>query len=95
MRDIAVGDLVVVVRGTPCCGYSANTIGMIFSVFSIEPGNNFFCNGCGKMLGGTHRVVTGELGIHATASVRRIPPLSEKEEQENGQDNKIERGVPA
>ena len=79
-RPIAVGDLVQVVRPTPCCG-NENNLSRIFVVEAIGRFGDF-CMYCGRRV----RLVSaqGLVGAGTTNSVRlsrlkRIPPLDELE----------------
>lgn len=76
MKPIAVGDLVQVVKPTPCCGTDIEHVGHVFRVTGFQMLG--FCKFCDFRHG--HRSIRG----HAHGSVRedrlkRIPPLDELE----------------
>jgi len=50
---IKKGDLVMVVRGTVCCGFASERIGIVYTVTSIDEFINAQCRGCGTK----HRVL--------------------------------------
>jgi hypothetical protein len=46
MKEFKKGDLVMVVRGNPCCG-EGKTTGKVFTVEKIKPSSSTgLCNGC-------------------------------------------------
>jgi hypothetical protein len=83
MSGIAVGDLVVVARGMPCCGHRTGAEGSIFVVSAIEPYAQEICISCKAPLplptAFGHR---GGKGFDLPR-LRRIPPLSELDEAEH------------
>lgn len=50
MGDIKPGDLVMVVRPTPCCGHPGK-VGIPFTVISIDVLEDGMCHACGGNLG--------------------------------------------
>lgn len=47
MSAIKAGDLVMVVRPTPCCGTPTKTNGVVFVVVKVETRGPFYCKTCG------------------------------------------------
>lgn len=80
-RPIQVGDLVVIVKESPCCA-STNSLGIIFRVKAIRPrGVGSRCNGC-KATRPAETAVAESYSDHFVTDIdrlRRIPPLSELE----------------
>ena len=76
-RPIAVGDLVQVVRPTPCCG-NETALGITYRVVSKNSAWRYACIYCGASLEGD--VADKMLGFGALVSrLKRIPPLDELE----------------
>lgn len=76
MSEIKAGDVVVIVKPTPCCGYTGQ-IGVVFTVkwLAYVAG---ICNTCGSGLIGTF-VFEVEDGGAPRALVRKIEPLEDPE----------------
>jgi hypothetical protein len=84
-KPISVGDLVVVVRGMPCCGALTKRNGLFFKVSAISPDNGAACDSCGKIGGEMH--AKDENGLRFDISrLKRIPPLSELESEKRDED---------
>ena len=79
-KPISVGDLVVVVRGTKCCG-AGRHVGKIFKVTGFIDQGYIACSACGRVRSVQLRTAFG-ISIHPGYDVnrlKRIPPLSELE----------------
>lgn len=79
MSEIKVGDLVVVVKPTLCCG-RGESVGKIFTVTGFR--KDHLCV-CGDRSSGTYAVMDDGFNRRAIARLRRIPPLSELETTEH------------
>ncbi len=90
MSDIKVGDLVVVVRGSSCCGWNGD-LGRIFKTegqMIVSPPQTWRCSHCGLTgpFRTAHRYLTDyKQDLFHEGRLRRIPPLSELGEVENEQ----------
>jgi len=78
-ENIQVGDLVIVVKPTPCCGYFGD-VGKIFTVLDIEgpKGTYSECWQCGKVVDECDAQEKDDYW-HDLKTLKRIPPLSELE----------------
>ena len=86
MSDIKVGDLVVVVRGAPCCGNTQH-LGLVFRVAVIFPLEGH-CNHCGEEPPpqyGADYELESDSGF-SLSTLKRIPPLSELEGERTQED---------
>jgi hypothetical protein len=80
MSAIKVGDLVMVVRGMPCCGRDTRALGMTYVVGKIYEYQNHYCSYCKAPLGtGLAAVASGSNVGVANHRLKRIPPLDELE----------------
>jgi hypothetical protein len=72
MSDIKAGDLVMVVRGAPCCG-ATKFLGMPFKVFDVRT-KEAQCNICGK--GGIWPIVCVDktYAFHMSEVIKIDPP---------------------
>lgn len=87
MSEIKKGDLVMVVRGNPCCGHQTGAEGMVFiaDYVSVE-GRDFLCDGCDRPLPGDWvSGCPGRMGIYAGRLTKIDPPA---------QDTTIDAGEP-
>ena len=74
MSDIKAGDVVMVVKPTPCCG-SKNKIGFAFRVVSVIRLADGQCWGCGKRFSATIADVEGGgFGPQLSRLIRIDPP---------------------
>ena len=87
-KEIQVGDLVVVVKPTYCCGY-ARSLGMTFVVNKIMEGPSR-CGNCGA-IDETLDALKPDGDWAELGRLKRIPPLKELE----GQRTEEERREPA
>ena len=79
-EPIKVGDLVQVVRPTPC-GHNT-VVGRVFVVKSISRGSSFnWCLSCGHRWGPEDQAESGAYFGASLWRLKRIPPLSELEGQ--------------
>jgi len=79
MENIKVGDLVMVIKPIPCCGYDKR-IGMISTVEQIVE-RGMYCTICGHNFGtSTHTIVNG-IGF-SFDRLKKIPPLEEQDKIE-------------
>ena len=78
-KPISVGDLVQVIRGTPCCG-SGRTLGEIHRVTALRKTEALMCNRCLTIDSGmTVAELEGEDKVCEVSRLKRIPPLDELE----------------
>ena len=86
MKLISVGDLVVVVKPTPCCG-SSELVGTIFIVkeFTDNPTRCKFC----KVMRNYDMRVRGLSTVYELYRLKRIPPLSELDNIHQSEPEKI------
>ena len=82
MSQIKPGDLVMIVRGTPCCGATRGNLGIPFIVGSVED-CRVWCNDCGseRMV----RLVEAESGdpnAEAGMLIKIDPPAQDVETRE-------------
>ena len=76
---IAVGDLVMVVRPSPCCGSDLAVGRRIFTVASLDFDSGT-CSGCGANIPPVKAAFNENNGKHYQLNrLKRIPPLSELE----------------
>lgn len=76
MSEIKAGDVVVIVKPTPCCG-DTGKIGVVFTVDWLAYAAGI-CNACGAGLIGAF-VLEDEAGGAPRALVRKIEPLADPE----------------
>lgn len=77
-KPISVGDLVVLVKPTPCCGDERN-VGRFFTVLSLTKKPGFpWCNHCAAERQ-TLSVQIADKGWVELYRLKRIPPLDELE----------------
>jgi hypothetical protein len=82
VSGIAVGDLVVVARGMPCCGARTGAEGTMFIVNAIYPCPDEFCIFCKASL--SPSTAFGSRGrSFDLPRLRKIPPLAELKETEH------------
>lgn len=72
-EPIKVGDLVVIVRPTPCCG-KTNSLGIVFITAPALPFTD--CTHCGVRVEGPAMKVVGREDYYLISRLKRIPPLS-------------------
>lgn len=84
-EPIVKGDLVVVIRGTPCCNNTRH-LGKIFTVAGIMTNGDTKCSRCFKNLGDIDILCTERINNHAAGFARsmlkKVKPLSELESYE-------------
>lgn len=85
--EIKVGDMVMVVRGAPCCGQMMGfSLGSVFSVLETKHWDNVDCLCCGKHWpNGADAVGLWPVGNSNNSGVdasmlKKLPPLSEDDE---------------
>jgi hypothetical protein len=85
-EPIQAGDLVQVVRDSPCeCGKARSALGEIFSVIKVRMSRDLRCVGCKKPAPVQKIVATsGEMNgrsemVYELWRLKRIPPLKELE----------------
>jgi hypothetical protein len=78
MSDIKVGDLVMVVKPSMCCG-NPIAMGVVF-VAGRGDADLFMCRHCGHKYQGIDATYNASSGYYfATQRLKRIPPISELE----------------
>jgi len=80
MKPLSVGDLALVYKPAPCCGYSGD-VGRHFIVQAIagdEYGDST-CDQCGETYASTDALEVDDTW-HDIRTLKRIPPLSELDE---------------
>lgn len=81
-EPIVKGDLVVVIRGTPCCNNTRH-LGKIFTVAGIMTNGDTKCSRCFKNLGDIDILCTERINNYAAGFARsmlkKVKPLSELE----------------
>jgi hypothetical protein len=80
---IKVGDLVMVVRPTPCCNVSTGAEGLIFTVANFD---DYFkqCKFCSAPFQVSETSAEGaSVGAIRVSRLKRIPPLSELDDVKN------------
>lgn len=76
---IAVGDLVMVVRPSPCCGSDLAVGRRIFTVAALDFDSGT-CSGCGAHIPSVKAAFNENNGKHYQLNrLKRIPPLDELE----------------
>lgn len=75
---IQAGDMVLVVRPTPCCG-SDFACGEIFQVQRLEDDKKGICAHCGRDLPESMCAIAPDKCAFELWRLKRIPPLSELE----------------
>jgi hypothetical protein len=79
VSDIKVGDLVVVVRGMPCCGSDTKSLGKTYVVSDIIEYKDNYCLNCNVWLGSGLAAMYAIGRAVANNRLKRIPPLDELE----------------
>ena len=86
MSDIKVGDLVMIVRGAPCCGFIPKSIGVPWRVAKILTAPNWVrCASCGHSFVGIPIFIDGTHPSNDRGGLRSMllkinPPPREEEE---------------
>lgn len=76
-EEIGVGDLVMIVKPLPCCGYSGS-LGNIFKVLGVPFKPFTRCLHCGHIKSSDDEFDLGG-GFVSAHRLKKIPPLSEDE----------------
>lgn len=79
-KPISVGDLVVVVRGTRCCGVAGN-IGLVYRVALIRPEAHWHCTYCRSHEREPLVAAASHINGYQLSRLKRIPPLDELESE--------------
>lgn len=76
-NNIKVGDLVMIVKRTPCC--NKGTVGAVFTVAGFDSAILVLCAHCGHAMVSPDCVVADRGSLVLTSRLRKIDPLTEPE----------------
>lgn len=79
-EQIKKGDLVVIVKPTPCCGYDGR-MGRVFQVHDVKD-RMAKCTNCNQILLTTARAFALHGGTYALSRLKKLNPPADEESRE-------------